>query len=143
MTERAENHHKEIVYVPTYPGMTPEADDEIDLLELWQVIWDAKVFIAGFTMAATIVAVIITLYVLPVTYKSETVLQPTESNSGSMGGLAALAGNLPFPISLPGGGKSDQILTFLESRNLKERLIKKYNLLPRFYEDQWNAAKKG
>ena len=138
----SENDHKEIVYVPAYPGMMSQEEDEIDLLELWKVIWDAKFFIAGFTLLATLIAVYVTLFVLPVTYKSEAVLLPTENSSGSLGGLAALAGNLPFPISLPGGGKSDQILTFLQSRNLQERLIKKYALLARFYEEQWDAEKK-
>ena len=53
MTDQIKTDNKEIVYVPAYPGtmMQPE-DDEIDLLQLWQVIWDAKVFIAGFTLTA-------------------------------------------------------------------------------------------
>lgn len=143
MTQRTENHSQEIVYVQSPPGMMPQEDDEIDLLELWNVIWNAKFFIAGFSLVATVLAVVITLYVLPVTYKSDMILQPTQSNSGGgMGGLAALAGNLPFPISMTGNNKSSQILTFLNSRNLQERLIKKYDLLARFYNDQWDSEKK-
>ncbi len=143
MTQRTENDSKEMAYVQSHPGMMPQEEDEIDLLELWNVIWNAKFFIAGFSLVATVLAVVITLYILPVTYKSDMVLQPTQSNSGGgMSGLAALAGNLSFPISMPGNGKSSQILTFLNSRNLQERLIKKYNLLARFYANQWDSEKK-
>ncbi len=133
---------KEVIYVPVYPGMMDSEDDEIDLLQLWRVVWNAKFFIASFTIAATLAAVLVTLYVLPVTYKSEAVLLPTESESGKLGGLASLAGSLPIPISLPGGGKSDQILTFLQSRNLQQRLIEKYELLPHYYAELWDTEKK-
>jgi len=122
--------------MPAYPD---HDDDEIDLLRLWQVIWRARNFIVLFTLTCTLIAVLITLFVLPVTYKSEAVLVPTDSQSGGLGGLASLAGSLPIPINLPGGGKSDLILTFLQSRNLQQRLIEKYNLLPRWYDNIWDA----
>lgn len=134
---------REIVYVPAYPGMgQPEPmDDEIDLWELWQVLWQARIFIGGFTLASTLLAVLITLFVLPVTYQSEAVLMPTEEQRGG-GALAGLASALP--ISLPGGegGKSESIVAFLNSRTLKERLLTKYELLPRLYPDLWDAGKK-
>ncbi|WP_457571919.1 Wzz/FepE/Etk N-terminal domain-containing protein [Desulfovulcanus sp.] len=131
---------KEIIYVPApYPQMVEE--DEIDLLKLWDVIWQGKWFIAGFTLICTLIAVYVTLYVLPVIYKSEAVLMPTASQNG-MGKLAGLVGNLPIPFDLPGGGKTDNISTFLQSRNLQQRLIEKYNLLPILYKDLWDAKNK-
>jgi uncharacterized protein involved in exopolysaccharide biosynthesis len=133
---------KQIIYVPAFSGLQPPpTDDEIDLLELWKVIWQGKWFIAGFTLACTLVAVLVTLFVLPVTYRSEAVLIPTETPGG--GALAGLAASLPIPISLPGGGKSDSIAAFLKSRNLQERLLTKYDLLPRLYPDLWDEEKKG
>jgi uncharacterized protein involved in exopolysaccharide biosynthesis len=130
---------KEIIYVPApYPQMIEE--DEIDLLELWNVIWQGKWLIMGFTIFCTLITVFVTLYVLPVTYKSEAVLMPTASQSG-MGKLAGLLGNIPLPFDLPEGKKNDNILTFLTSRNLKQRLIEKYNLLPILYKDIWNEQK--
>lgn len=136
------DENKEVVYVPAYSNMMGQDEDEINLLQLWQVIWDAKVFIIGFTLVATVVAVFYSLYALPVTYKSDTVLLPLESGGGNLGALAGLASSLPIPINLPGGGKSDQIINFLKSRTLRQRLIEKYNLLGHYRKDLWDADKK-
>lgn len=48
-------------------------------------------------------------------------------------------GNLPIPLNLSGGGESSDILTFLNSRNLKIRLIEKYNLLAHMNPDIWDT----
>ena len=98
MNEKTKQPEKEFIYVPV-PQMDME-EDEIDLLELWNTIWKGKWFIMGFTLLCTLVAVYVTFFVLPVTYKSNVVLQPTEMSSQS--GLSALAASLP--ISLPIGG---------------------------------------
>lgn len=133
---------KEVVYVPAYPGMMMPEEDEINLLDLWRVIWAGKWFIVGFTLFCTLIAVFVSVYVLPVTYKSEAVLMPIESNAGGLSQLAGLAGSLPIPIDLGGGGKSDHILAYLQSRNLKQKLIEKHDLLPRVYSDKWDHVKK-
>ena len=92
----------------------------------------------GLTLLCTLVAVYVTLYVLPVTYKSDVVLQPTEISSQS-GGLSALAANLPISIPLGNtGGKSANIVSFLNSRTINERLIEKYDLLPKLYSNRWD-----
>ena len=128
---------KEFVYVPVPQIGQPVDDDEIDLLELWNVIWKGKWFIIGFTLLCTLAAVYITLYVLPETYKSDVVLQPTETSSQS--GLSALAASLPISIPLGGSGnKNANIVSFLNSRTIKERLIEKYDLLPKLYSDIWD-----
>ena len=133
---------KEIIYVQAPYPYSPE-EDEINLLELWGVVWRGKWFIMAFTLLCTLIAVYVTLYVLPVTFKSDVVLQPMETDSNSMSRLSGLKGNLPLPISLPGGGnKSANIIDFLKSRNLQARLIEKYNLLPKFYKDTWDEENK-
>ena len=140
--ERNKEHpEKEFIYVPVPQMDQMGDDDEIDLLELWNVIWKGKWFIMGFTLLCTLVAVYITLYVLPVTYKSDVVLQPTKMSSQS--GLSALAGNLPISIPFGGsGGKNANIVSFLNSRTIKERLIEKYDLLPKLYPDIWDKKNK-
>ncbi|MBT6339631.1 MAG: hypothetical protein HOJ48_10095 [Desulfobacula sp.] len=135
--QNKEHHEKEFIYVPVPQMDQMGDDDEIDLLGLWNTIWKGKWFIMGFTLLCTLVAVYVTLYVLPVTYKSDVVLQPTEMSSQS--GLSALAANLPISIPLGGsGGKNANIVSFLNSRTIKERLIEKYDLLPKLYSDIWD-----
>lgn len=118
-------------------------EDEIDLIELWGVIWPAKWFILGFTLFCTIIAVLLSLYVLPVIYKSGATLQPTASSS-KMSMLSGLLGNLPIPMNISGegGDKSVGMINFLQSRTLKERLIRKYGLLQRIYKDDWDKKDK-
>jgi uncharacterized protein involved in exopolysaccharide biosynthesis len=133
---------KEFIYVPV-PQMSQMGDeDEIDILDLWNTIWKGKWFIMGFTLLCTLVAVYVTLYVLPVTYKSDMVLQPTEKSSSS--GLSALAANLPMGFSLGGstGGKTANIISFLNSRTINERLIEKYDLMPELYSELWDNENK-
>lgn len=135
MGDNIKQPEKEFVYIPV-----PQTDqeDEIDLLELWNIMWKGKWFISGFTFVATLIAVYVTLYVLPVTYKSDMVLQPTESTSKS--GLSALAASLPINIPLGNSGdKNINIIIFLKSRTIKQRLIEKYNLLPKFYPEIWDS----
>ena len=135
---------KQVVYLSPYPGPdgcgSPE--DEINLLELWNVLWRRKIFISGFTLLMTLIAVYVTLYVLPVTYQSQAVLLPNgSSDSSKLGSLASLAGSLPIPISLPGGDSGSQLLlAFLQSRDLKLKLIEKYELLPRLYKEVWDPV---
>ena len=119
------------------------ADDDIDLFEYWRVIWEEKKFIAIFSGACTLIAVLVTLFILPVTYQSVAVLQPVAVDQSGLSKLGSLAGGLPAMLGIGGGDeKSQQLVNFLASRNLKQRLIEKYDLLPRLYEDSWNAELK-
>jgi uncharacterized protein involved in exopolysaccharide biosynthesis len=132
---------KEIVYLqPAYPPGIEE--DEIDLLDLWNVLWKGKWIIFGITSLAVIVACILAFLVLPVTYQSSTVLSPINQQQSPTSGLSSLLGNLPIPISLPGSSDQTGIMAFLQSRTLKERLITKYDLLPVIYKDLWEPAGK-
>ncbi|GAB6146730.1 Wzz/FepE/Etk N-terminal domain-containing protein [Desulfocicer niacini] len=142
METDSEKPIKKYVYVPVHQACD-DKDDEIDLLELWDTLWRGKWFICGFTLLCALIALAVVFYVLPVTYKSDAVLQPTETGSGdSMSKLAALASSIPLPIDIAGGdNKSQNIVSFLNSRTLKMRLIQEHHLLPRFYPDLWDAQK--
>jgi uncharacterized protein involved in exopolysaccharide biosynthesis len=128
--------NEKIVYVPMSPGMEScHDDDEIDLLELWDILWAGKWFVMAFTLACTLVAVYQTLFVMPVIYKSDAVILPNKSESGASR-LSGLMGSLP--ISLPGGGgEVSKVDSFLNSRTLQTRLIEKYDLLRKYYPEAW------
>ena len=79
-------------------------DDEIDLRELFSILWSGKLKIIIITAIFAIASVLYALY-LPNQYKVTTLLAPTQSDSsgisgalGSLGGLASIAG-----VSIPGG----------------------------------------
>jgi len=132
---------KEIFYIQPPPN-TDIDDDEINLVELWNVVWSAKWFVMGFPLFCTIIAVLVSLYVLPVIYKSGATLQPTASSSTSMSMLSNLVGNLPIKLPVAEGDKGTVMMNFLQSRTLQERLISKYGLLQRIYKDEWDAVNK-
>jgi uncharacterized protein involved in exopolysaccharide biosynthesis len=82
--------------------------DEIDLRELFSVLWAGKIKIVAITLVFAVASVIYALSV-PNQYKATALLAPARSDGGGlsgalgqMGGLASLAG-----ISL-GGGESDE-----------------------------------
>ena len=132
---------KEIVYA--YPVLQGDMrqEDEVDLIELWRVVWAGKLFIVSFVFICTLIAAVVSFAFLPRMYNSTATLIPVKQEKSSIGNLGGLLGNLPLPIVLPGQGASN-IVSFLESRTLKERLLTKYNLLPVFYADLWNSETK-
>lgn len=119
-------------------------DDEIDLRELWNVIWQGKWIIIATTTIFAIVAVIYALS-LPNIYKSTATLIPTtgEEQSGAaalaarFGGLASMAG-----VSLGGSGidKTKIAIETLKSREFLSEFIKKHNLKPEILAAKsWDA----
>ena len=101
------------------------AEDEIDLRELFGLLWAGRVLIVGVTAAAAVVSVVVALVMTEI-YRAEATLVPAgkEQASGSLaqfGGAAALLG-----VSLPGGGDSQvtNALATLRSRDFIIRFIR-------------------
>ena len=101
------------------------ADDEIDLRELFAVIWQGKWIIIAVTAVFAVASVFYALS-LPNIYKSEALLAPAAEQknaglSGQLGGLAALAG-----VSLGSGAGVDKTALAIEvvkSRDFLSRFI--------------------
>ena len=110
-------------------------DDEIDLYELWLVLKKRKKTVLLFTAVFTIVSVLYCLLASPV-YKTEASIYPL--GGGKNEGLSSLLSSLP--VSIPISGKSGlTVEAVLESRTLKERVIKDLNLLPELFPDKWDS----
>ena len=118
-------------------------DDEIDLLELWEVIREKWLWIFAITLTCSVASVIVALLMTPI-YRAEVVMIPAGDNqsqgrvaslAAQFGGLADLAG-----VSLSGGGSKDEALTTLQSRTLITTFIKERQLLPVLFADEWDAA---
>lgn len=124
----------------TYSNKHPnDFGNEIDLRELFQVLFQGKWIIVSMTTFVSIVAVIYSLS-LPNIYQSKSLLVPVNSSSsisgalGSYGGLAGLAG-----ISLPSGGdesNSKQAIEKLSSLSFFEN-----NILPNIFLPDLMAVK--
>jgi len=117
-------------------------DDEIDLRELFGIIWQGKWWIIAITFVFAVGSVIYSLS-LPNIYKSEATLAPTSGGglsqmAGQLGGLASLAG-----VNL-GGNSTDKTtiaLEILKSRAFIKSFVEKYDILPELMAvEEWNRG---
>jgi uncharacterized protein involved in exopolysaccharide biosynthesis len=154
MNKNVENSNEQGKVQQPYVAIPPEAllwaqqanqaDDEINLKELWQAIWAGKKLIIAITFVFAVAAIAYSL-TLPNIYKATTVLAPTSSKEGA-GGLAALAGQFGGLASLAGinvGGassdKSTLALEVLKSRAFIEKFIEQHQLLiPLMAVEKWD-----
>ncbi|MDB2315818.1 Wzz/FepE/Etk N-terminal domain-containing protein [Luminiphilus sp.] len=106
-------------------------DDEIDLKELFGVLWAGKVLIVAITALFAIASVLVALSI-PNQYKATAVLAPAQADGGGLssalgqlGGLASLAG-----VSIGGGESSESQIAqeIMKSWSFIESFIAKNNL---------------
>lgn len=113
-------------------------EDEIDLFELFQIIWNNRFFIVKIVFGITILTAIIS-FILPKTYTSESVIVPvTKSSSGS--GLSANAAMAGLPVG--GDQATANVVAVLNSNTLRERVVKDLNLLDEILKDKKNEFKR-
>ena len=123
-----------------------ETSDEIDLRELFSVIWAGKILIIAITLVFAIGAVALALW-MPNIYKSEALLAPAEEAQG--GGLSALANQFGGLASLAGinlgknGGadKTELAIEVMQSRKFTSDFIEKHHILPELMAvDKWSLS---
>lgn len=119
-------------------------DDEIDLRELFAVIWQGKWLIIAITTVFAIGSVVFAI-MQPNIYKSEALLAPAAEEQG--GGLSALASQFGGLASLAGvnlgskGGtdKTQLAIEVLKSRQFTSDFIQKHNILADLMAaEKWN-----
>lgn len=121
------------------------SDGEIDLREVWNVVWNGKWIIATTGLVFAILSVFYALSLSNI-YKSEALLAPAGENSngalaelgGQFGGFASLAG-----INLGGGSmdKTTLAIEVLKSREFISEFIQKYDLLvPLMAAKNWDPS---
>lgn len=119
---------------PPYPYQVP-ADDEIDLRELWNIIWRGKWIIIAVTAVFAVASVLYALS-LPNIYQSKALLAPSEDAqgggmsgmAGQLGGLASLAG-----ITMGGAAGDDKVaiaMEVLKSRKFIGNFVGRHDILP-------------
>ena len=114
-------------------------DDEIDLRELFSVLWRGKYFVIIFTMISLAAG---SLYLRNVSSKYEVSIllapvqeEQTTPNFGNLGGLASLAG-----ISLPTGSASDfaKYEIMLKTQEISTLVFKEQNLIQALFSNEWD-----
>jgi uncharacterized protein involved in exopolysaccharide biosynthesis len=120
-------------------------DDEIDLKELFLVVWSVKWFISAVTGLGAAISVVIALS-LPNIYAASALLAPAESSGGGLsglmkqyGGLASLAG-----VSLSGGeeGSRAQLgMQLMRSRAFIGDFVERRDILPELMAvESWESG---
>lgn len=128
----------------SFDSLSARSDDEIDLREIWNILWKGKWWIIGITALFAVAAVIYALS-LPNQYKAEVVLAPAQEKAGGMSGLAAQYGGLAAMAGINlGGGQSsdvDQAIALVKSWPFLDALVEKYDLKPLVMGvKKWNSA---
>lgn len=125
-----------------YPYPPRDLDDEINLLELWQVLMRRKWLIILVTLFAGVMATLAAFLMTPV-YRAEVLLAPVEEESqtrfAQYAGLASLAG-----IDLGSGGKSSKgaiAIASLQSRAFITPFIEDEQLMPILFAESWDSQK--
>ncbi|MFL2482617.1 MAG: Wzz/FepE/Etk N-terminal domain-containing protein [Woeseiaceae bacterium] len=106
-------------------------EDEIDLKELFLVLWDAKKLIILVTSLFAMGSIIYSL-TLPNYYRSEAVVSIAGqlTNKSSLGGLSGLASMAGISLSADGGDKSIIAIKTIQSRSFLKHLISFEGVLP-------------
>jgi uncharacterized protein involved in exopolysaccharide biosynthesis len=119
------------------------ADDEIDLRELFTVIWKGKWLILLLTIVFAAGAVVFALS-KPNIYSSSVLLAPATKEGGGMSGLASQFGGLASlaGVNLGSGSssKTDLALAVLQSRQFLTAFVNRHHLkIALFAGEKWDA----
>jgi len=122
-----------------------ESEDELSLIDLWNILWKRKWIILLLGPLAGVVGIIVALTSTEI-YRSEVLLAPaSEEESG--GGLAALAGQFGGLASMAGiniGGGSDTATSIatLKSRKFLLPYLLEKDLFTTLFVADWDAEDK-
>ena len=113
-------------------------EDEINLLDLIKVILK-NLRLIGIIIGVVVVATAIISLIMTPVYESKAVIIPTtQTKNIGVGGMFAQQ----FGISGPSSPMATEVVSLLKSNTLRERIIKRYNLLKLFFEDNYEELKK-
>ena len=119
-------------------------DNEVNLLELFGILWNGKKILLAFILSASFLSVFISLSLSDV-YKSEALLAPVASDNsnsnnplGQLSGLADMAG---MNLSNNKINKTTMGMEVLKSRKFYNNLVEKYEILvPLMATKDWNKS---
>lgn len=125
-----------VIYVMQEP-IHANGSERVNLLELWNILWGGKWLIVVVTILFAGGSIALALSATE-WYRVEVLLTPADEKStagvaGQLGNLVGLAG-----ISVGGTGNAEAIAV-LKSRNFTKSFIEDGQLMPKLFEDDWDA----
>ncbi|MDO6686255.1 MULTISPECIES: Wzz/FepE/Etk N-terminal domain-containing protein [unclassified Agarivorans] len=127
------------------PAYFEAAEDEIDLRELFSVIWRGKWLIIACTVLFSFAAVIYAIN-QPNIYRASALLAASNQESNKLSGMASQFGGLASlaGINLGGGGGTDQTtlaIEVLKSRQFFSEFVTRYGIkVDLLAANDWNAV---
>jgi uncharacterized protein involved in exopolysaccharide biosynthesis len=100
-------------------------DDEINLIDYAKVVWKYKKLIIAIVVVVVVATAAISLLMTKV-YESKAVIAPVAARTET-GGMSAIAAQ--FGLASPASSNTSEIMNFLKSNILMDRIVKKHNLL--------------
>jgi uncharacterized protein involved in exopolysaccharide biosynthesis len=113
-----------------------QAEDEIDLREVFLLLWNNRYVIGAISFGFAFVAALVSFLILTPQYESSAVIMPARSG-GSGAGLSALANQsgLGAFLNLAGGDQEvSRFVEILNSRDLAEKVLSEEQML-KFIKD--------
>jgi len=134
-------------FPPYYPPYPPaEAEDEIDLVELWRNLARHKWLIFLTTLLVTALAATAAFVMTPV-YRAEVLMAPVspEEETGRLAQLADRFGGLAAMAGLELGDQDIDVeaaIATLKSRQFTTSFVRDHDLLPVLFDKKWDPANK-
>jgi uncharacterized protein involved in exopolysaccharide biosynthesis len=130
---------------PLPPQYSYPEEDELSLIDLWNIVWKRKWLWLTLGPLAGIIGIFVALDSTEI-YRSQVLLAPADENE-SGGGLAALAGQFGglasmAGINIGGGGDTVTAIATLKSRKFLLPFLLDKNLTTTLFRDEWDAESK-
>lgn len=106
-------------------------EDELNLFAWMRTVWKRR-YLVALTVAASVISTAVYSMRLPNLYESSAVITPVGSKDKGSKGLSLFSQQLggAAGITIPAPSSSTEITNLLNSMMLREKIIKKYGLLP-------------
>ena len=119
---------------PQKESQRHEKEDEIDLVELFLIIWNKKFTIISFTLLITILTALHQLYIAKEIFRSDCVILPVSSSGG--GGMLSQLGGLASFVGMSAPKSENTLELILGSRTFSEKIVEQFEL-----DKKWEKSK--
>lgn len=109
-------------------------DKEINVFDLWKIVWSNRKLIIFFVLIASIIAAGISL-ILPKWYMANTVILVPEQEKDTFGGVGETLKAFGFGDVVSGNENVFKIIAILKSRSLLYEMNNKFNFQKRYNND--------